>query len=184
MPDVVKVIKGQHRRLTELLEQAQQEESDTAELLQQVKRLLTPHSEAEESFVYPRISELNPRETDEVHDGTAEHHHVEELLNELLDEDPDGPGFDGKLAAMVGELQHHIDEEEDELLPVLTERADDSERDAMGDRFVTATGSDGSSSAQHDATRDELYQEAKERDIAGRSSMTKDELAAAVEQAE
>ncbi len=102
--------------------------------------MLTPHSEAEESFVYPRISELQPKEDDEVKDGAAEHHHAEQVLSELLAEDPDAPGYDGKLAGLVGELHHHIEEEESELLPVLSDKAGDDERDAMGDRFLAVTG--------------------------------------------
>ena len=58
---------------------------------------------------------------------------------------------------------------------VIGERPEDSRVEV----FIEAASID-----TRDATRDELYQEAKERDIAGRSSMTKDELAAAVEQAE
>jgi hemerythrin superfamily protein len=91
--------------------------------------MLMPHSEAEESFVYPEIRRYEPEETAEVHDGTAEHHHIEQLMRELLSEDPDGPGYDGKLAAMVAELRHHVEEEEEDLLPVLSEKRAGSGRE-------------------------------------------------------
>lgn len=175
MPDVVTLIKAQHRELEQLLEQAQEEEADTLSILRSIEAMLTPHSEAEESFVYPRIAQLNPQEDDEVKDGAAEHHHAAAVLAELLSEDPDGPGYDGKLAGLAGELRHHIEEEEEELLPVLSERADAQERDAMGDRFLAATGTTGQAVAEG-ATRDELYELAQQRDIAGRSSMSKEEL--------
>jgi hemerythrin superfamily protein len=183
MPDVVKLIKAQHRQVDDLLEQAQSEGADVRSLLQQVSDLLLPHSEAEESFVYPAIRERAPDEAEEVHDGVAEHHHIEELLRELLTEDPDGPGFDGKLAAMVGELRHHVEEEEEDLLPVLSEKASDEERERMGARFAAETGSADLTALGNaeDATRAELYEKAKKRDIPGRSKMSKDELAEAVE---
>jgi hemerythrin-like domain-containing protein len=179
VPDVVALIKSQHRQLEQLLEQAEQEDTDILDLLRQVSAMLTPHSEAEESYVYPRIAELQPDEAEETHDGAAEHHHAEALLNELLAGDPDEPGYDGKLAALVGELHHHIEEEESELLTVLSDKASDDEREQLGARFAADTGQAGVTVAA-DASKSELYEQAKEADVPGRSSMTKDELAQAI----
>jgi len=193
MADVVDLIKMQHRAVDALLEQAQKAEpAEIARLLRQVADMLMPHSEAEESFVYPAIRQYDEREDAEVKDGVAEHHHIEQLLQELLDGDPSGPGYDGKLAAMVAELHHHVEEEEQDLLPILSERASDEEREELGTRFAEVTGhqledeaerrSGGSGGSDTEgATRDELYEKAKERDIPGRSSMTKHELAEALE---
>jgi hemerythrin superfamily protein len=190
VPDVVALIKSQHRELEELLEQAEQEDSDTLLVLRRVAGLLGPHSKAEEAFVYPRIAELQPDERDEVHDGAAEHHHAESMLAELLAAKPDEPGYDGKLAALIGELQHHVEEEESDLLPVLSEKASDEEREQLGARFAAQTGrsevrpEEGGSATgapvPADATKAELYERAKDADLPGRSSMTKDELAQAL----
>jgi hemerythrin superfamily protein len=198
VPDVVALIKSQHRELEELLAAAEQEDSDTLMVLRRVAGLLGPHSKAEETFVYPRIAELQPDERDEVHDGAAEHHHAESMLAELLAAKPDEPGYDGKLAALIGELQHHVEEEESELLPVLSEKASDEEREQLGARFAAQTGrsevrpeeagsgaaGDGSASDPGDATKAELYEQAKDADIPGRSSMTKEELARALAEKE
>jgi hemerythrin superfamily protein len=195
MADVVELIKAQHRRIDELLAQAEQAEPDQlAALLRQVADLLLPHSEAEESFVYPAIKDYDTSEADEVKDGVAEHHHMEGLLQELLTEDPSGPGYDGKLAAMIGELRHHVEEEEQDLLPVLTEQASDEEREELGARFAEVTGhqledeaaraepSPAKGSDGDGVTREELYEQAKKNDVPGRSTMSKDELARALEQ--
>jgi hemerythrin superfamily protein len=191
------LIKIQHRRIDELLEQAEQAEPERmAVLLRQVADLLLPHSEAEESFVYPAIKDYDRSEADEVKDGVAEHHHIEGLLQELLTEDPSGPGYDGKLAAMIGELRHHVEEEEQDLLPVLTEQASDEEREELGARFAEVTGhqledeaergsaaSPGKGPDGDGVTREELYEQAKKKDIPGRSTMSKDELARALDEA-
>ncbi|MFL6128357.1 MAG: hemerythrin domain-containing protein [Mycobacteriales bacterium] len=192
MADIVDLIKAQHRQVDKLIKDAegkaeQGESRAIPALLQQAADLLLPHSQAEESFVYPRIAELDRSERDEVHDGAAEHHHVEELLRELLAEDPEAAGYDGKLAAMAGELRHHVEEEEQELLPVLSENCPDEERAEMADRFAAATGSGavrpdpGGSADPSRATRAELYEMAKEQDVSGRSKMSKEELAEAVD---
>lgn len=191
MADVVELIKAQHRRIDELLEQAEQAEPEqVGALMRQVADLLLPHSQAEESFVYPAIKDYDRSEDDEVKDGVAEHHHIEGLLQELLDDEPGGPGYDGKLAALIGELRHHVEEEEQDLLPVLSEQASDDEREELGARFAEVTGHQledeaerGTSPDAGGATRDELYEQAKEKDIPGRSTMTKDELAEALDKA-
>lgn len=162
-----------------------EEGSDRVALLTQVRDLLVPHSQAEESFVYPAIADRAPDEGSEVKDGTAEHHHIEATLGELLSQDPDSPGYDGLLAAMVGELRHHVQEEEEELLPVLAEKASSHEREQMAIRFrqeTSWTGDTGDQSSDGDATRAELYEKAKEQDVPGRSAMTKSELSDAVDQ--
>lgn len=183
--DVVTLIKAQHREMERLLNQAAQEEADTLTLLRQVHELLVPHSEAEESFVYPAIAKADPEEGEDVKDGAAEHHHIEGLLKQLLDEDPDEPGYDGKLAAMAGELRHHVEEEEQELLPVLEEKASSRQRANLAARFVKATGWTGKGSSglgkNEQPTRAQLYEKAKEQKVPGRSTMNKAELTEAVD---
>jgi hemerythrin superfamily protein len=186
MPDVVEVIKKQHKVIDSLLSQAEQEGADVRTLMQQVADLLKPHSEAEESFVYPAIRQKQADEAEMVKDGVAEHHHLEGLLDQLLQEDPEGPGYDGKLAALIGELRHHVEEEENDLLPVLEKKTASAEREAMGRRFLEETGqaSGGAGSdvgSASEPTKAELYDKAKEQDIEGRSTMSKDELKQAVE---
>jgi hemerythrin superfamily protein len=201
MPDVVQVIKEQHKVIGDLLSQAEQEGADVKTLMQQVADLLKPHSEAEESFVYPAIRQRKADEGEQVKDSVAEHHHHEGMLDDLLSQEPDAPGYDGTLAALIGELRHHVEEEEQDLLPVLEKKAGEQEREAMGRRFLEETGqagggvgsdagsaSSGSASSSgatgsgsDEPTKAELYEKAKEQDVEGRSTMTKDELKEAVE---
>ena len=187
MPDIVEVIKEQHRRVDKLLSQAAEKDADTAGLLRQVAELLVPHSEAEEDFVYPAIRQKASEAGEEVQDGVAEHHQVEEMLRNLLRGEPGDPCYDGTLAALTGELRHHVQEEEEELLPLLAEHSTADERDEMGRRFVAATTGGSAGPAEdhakgHDPTKAELYEEAKRQDVPGRSQMTKDELARAVKE--
>ncbi|MFC4069594.1 hemerythrin domain-containing protein [Actinoplanes subglobosus] len=175
MPDIVEIIKEQHRQVDELLTRAEEGNEDSAALMREVAKLLLPHSEAEESFVYPAIRDLAGEIGEEIKDGAAEHHQVEEMLQNLLRGDDDDPGFDGTIAAIAGELRHHVQEEEQDLLPILTERLDATERAEMGRRFLEATGAD-----MHESTRRELYEKAREQQIPGRSHMNKQELADAL----
>jgi hemerythrin superfamily protein len=139
LPDVVEVIKAQHRQIDQLLDQTQQEGADVAALVQQVADLLIPHSEAEEGFVYPTIREKASDAGSDVKDGVAEHHHIEDMLRSLLSQQPGDPGYDGKLAGLIGELRHHVEEEEEELLPLLERKSSSDELAQLGERFEQAT---------------------------------------------
>jgi hemerythrin superfamily protein len=181
VPDIVEIIKEQHRQVDDLLSQAEEDGADTVALLEEVARMLLPHSAAEEDFVYPAIREQAGEAGEEVRDGVEEHHQIEEMLKNLLAGSPDDPGYDGTLAAIIGELRHHVQEEEEDLLPILADRLDDDEREEMGRRFAEAT--TGTPPDTGHETRRELYEKAKEQEIPGRSRMSRDELARAVHEA-
>ena len=117
MAGVVTLIKEDHKELERVFVKLENEQGDIKELLQTVAELLIPHSKAEEQIVYPAIRAAVPDDKADVDDGLAEHHHVEATLKKLLASDPDAPGADGLIAAMIGEVRHHVEEEENEILP-------------------------------------------------------------------
>ncbi|MDQ4010365.1 MAG: Rho termination factor N-terminal domain-containing protein [Actinomycetota bacterium] len=88
---------------------------------------------------------------------------------------------------MVGELRHHVEEEEQELLPVLETKASSEQRADLAARSAKVTGwtgkgSGGLGSKDGQPTRAELYDKAKELKVPGRSGMNKAELAEAVDE--
>ena len=139
MTGVVTLIKDDHKALEAVFKKLESAEpGEIPDLLRQVERLLVPHSKAEEQVVYPAIKRLVPDEEPDVDDGLAEHKHVEETLTELLAADPEAPGVDGLIAAMIGEVRHHVEEEEAEILPALVEAADNQQLGQLGDEFTAA----------------------------------------------
>ena len=139
MSGVITLIKDDHKKLEAVFKQLEKAEpKDTPPLLQQVAELLIPHSKAEEQVVYPAIKSATPDEADGVDDGLAEHHHVEEVLQQLLDSDPEAPGVDGLVAAMIGEVRHHVEEEEQEILPAFGKDASNEQLTELGEKFTQA----------------------------------------------
>jgi hemerythrin superfamily protein len=139
MTGVVTLIKDDHKKLEAVfkkLESAEPEE--IPDLLQEVARLLIPHSKAEEQVVYPAIKQLVPSEGSDVDDGLAEHQHVEKTLTQLLASDPESPGVDGLIAAMIGEVRHHVEEEEEQILPAFAEAASNQQLADLGQQFTDA----------------------------------------------
>lgn len=138
MAGVVTLIKDDHAQLEKVFKQLEAQKGDVKDLLQQVEELLVPHSKAEEEVVYPAIKQTAPDEADEVDDGLAEHHHVEEVLTQLLGMDPDEPGADGLIAALIGEVRHHVEEEEQDILPKFSDEASNQQLSELGERFTAA----------------------------------------------
>ena len=139
MPGVITLIKDDHKKLESVFKQLEKAEPDAIPaLLQQVAELLIPHSKAEEQVVYPAIKAAVPDEGSDVDDGLAEHQHVEATLKQLLAADPSEPGVDGLVAAMIGEVRHHVEEEEQEILPTFGDKVPNEQLSELGERFTAA----------------------------------------------
>lgn len=138
MPDVVTLIENDHRQLEEVFSSIEAADGDVKPLIEQVAELLIPHSKAEEQVVYPAIKQIAPGEAEDVDDGLEEHHHVEEMLKQVLAEDSDAPGADGILAAIIGEVRHHVEEEEQLILPKFADKATPQQLDELGAKFAEA----------------------------------------------
>ena len=139
MSGVVTLIKDDHQKLESVFKKLESAEpAEIKDLLQQVARLLIPHSKAEEQVVYPAIKRIVPSEESDVDDGLAEHQHVEKTLTQLLASDPEAPGVDGLIAAMIGEVRHHVEEEEEEILPAFSEVANNQQLSELGREFTEA----------------------------------------------
>lgn len=87
---------------------------------------------------YPAIKATAPDEGSDVDDGIAEHHHVEDTLHQLLAMDPEEPGADGLIAAMIGEVRHHVEEEEQQILPKFAQEASNDLLSELGAEFTAA----------------------------------------------
>ena len=139
MSGVVTLIKDDHQKLESVFKKLESAEpAEIKDLLQQVASLLIPHSKAEEQVVYPAIKRIVPSEESDVDDGLAEHQHVEETLTQLLASDPEAPGVDGLIAAMIGEVRHHVEEEEEEILPAFSDAATNQQLSDLGREFTEA----------------------------------------------
>ncbi|NAS25882.1 hypothetical protein GT755_29895 [Herbidospora sp. NEAU-GS84] len=106
--------------------------------------------------------------------GTEEHHEAEHLLATLMAADPGKGDFTTVLERFEKAVKHHVDEEESDPLPVLGKAIPPDKLMKMGRVFSQAK-----PPKPKGRTKEELVEQAREN-IEGYSSMTKDELAAAL----
>jgi hemerythrin superfamily protein len=174
MSDVVDMIIADHREVERLFDLLQNEPDKRALALPTLSALLIAHSRAEEAEVYP-VARSEAAETDEVAHSQEEHAEAEDLLERLQSIDPDSAEFTPALEELVKAVQHHVDEEESSVLPGIRERLSDQRRAELGAAFATSRAAHlGDRPGQ--ATKTELLQQAKNANIEGASTMSKDEL--------
>ena len=111
-----------------------------------------------------------------VEEAKTEHEGARKVLAEVERLSPNEPGFDGAFEMLEAGISHHVEEEETEVFPKLRKSASAAQLNEVGQQVEEAKGN----AALEDMSRDELYQRAQDADIPGRSSMTKDELIAAL----
>jgi hypothetical protein len=194
--DAVTLITQDHRELEAMFERLTSERGSRPLLTALVGAMLVAHSRAEEEKVYPEIAKASPGEEGEVHHGAEEHHEAEAIFHRLEKLDPEGPEYDSVLQEFVEAVKHHVQEEESEILPALQQAVSSEKLQELGQAFAAIrareitkfTRSDGGGNGRgpsgggQDTTKDELYDKAREAGIEGRSTMSKDELAKAVQQ--
>ena len=182
--NVVDLIMNDHRELERIFDQLMTQPDKRPSLVPVMITLLTAHSRAEESEVYPAAKDSGGSE--DVEHSQKEHLEADQLAAKVAETDYDSPEFGEALQKLIDAVKHHVEEEETDLLPTLEESVDRTRLEELGERFeeqrvelLSDHGYDGGA-VTGDETKAELYEHAKEADIPGRSSMNKDELARAL----
>jgi iron-sulfur cluster repair protein YtfE (RIC family) len=174
--DVLDHLIEEHRKVEQLLDQIKKTEpgAERDRLYTEIDDALTTHMDVEERFLYPLIAEHIGKEDAE--DATDEHALTREGLAAVKERLEEG-AFEAAVDILEKGISHHVSEEEETLFPELRAKAGSqlSEMDPEELEQQVETAPD------VELTRDELYEQAKAADIDGRSSMTKDELAAALD---
>ena len=191
--DAIDLITEDHRLLETLFARLTEDDVDRLALVAEITARLTAHARAEEQEVYPAIKKAAAAEADEVDHAYDEHLEAEHELRKVRNL-IGSPHFAEAVEAFVAAVTHHVQEEESDVLPALREAVDAATLRRLGEAFADvragllteagfapppdAVNGDGNDLTE--ATRDELYEMAKKADVAGRSSMTKEELAEAL----
>ena len=112
-----------------------EEGAEREKVVTELQQALTLHMELEEQLVYPLVqSNVGVEDAEE---AEIEHGFARETLAKLVSSVSE-PGF-GALAEMLkGGIEHHVKEEESELLPELKESMEREQWRALGDSIAQA----------------------------------------------
>ena len=138
--DVFTIIVEEHR-MVDMLGAKYKQSQDSLEKQQiahNIIKLLSLHAACEEMALYPVMKEKLPDGAQQVAHALHEHQVVKELLL-LLDNSQVGHAhFDERLLECMADIQQHVAEEEQQLLPVLRQVCSDDEVRMMTEHYITS----------------------------------------------
>ena len=108
------------------------------ELVDTMIELLTRHTYIENEVMYPRVRELLPDLEDDVLESYEEHHVADMIIMELSMMKPTDERFDAKTTVLIENVEHHIDEEEEEWFPKVREGLGRTQLREIGEELLAA----------------------------------------------
>ncbi|GAB2783034.1 hemerythrin domain-containing protein [Halomonas shantousis] len=124
--------------LTQLVSTTERAEKKRPELLEKIELEVLAHTTIEEEIFYPAFKESNGKENDRMYyEAWEEHRAVEELvLPDLKKTDPTSPQFSGRAKVLKEMLEHHIEEEEEDMFEKARETMSESQLNELGERMA------------------------------------------------
>ncbi len=105
-----------HRGLLDKLARTEGESEERKRLFEAFTKEVKSHAAAEEQALYSTMLR-KPETNDETRHSVAEHHEIEEALNDLAATEMSSSAWKAKFKQLDHDYRHHIDEEEDEHFP-------------------------------------------------------------------
>ncbi len=128
MSDAITQLKDDHDRVEKLFKKYEDTTSRAVKtrrkLVDQIIEELSTHAAIEEQVFYPISRELSDEAEDQTLESLEEHHLVKIVLAELTKMDPEDERFNPKVTVLMENVRHHVEEEENDLFPMI--------RDAFG----------------------------------------------------
>ena len=136
--NAIDLLKQDHQEAASLMDQIDTADSggkkSKMELFNQLKSALTLHTQIEEQVFYPALE--NHQETrDLVKEAYSEHREVKNLLSEISGLSPTGNDFMNKFTELRDNVEHHVEEEENEMFPKVKQVLSKSQIDEIGQRM-------------------------------------------------
>lgn len=117
MSTIFEALRADHDIQRELLKKLTATSGDSeerAEVFEELKKELECHADAEERFFYKPIIDKDLTQ-DKARHGIAEHHEIDELIEELEKTPFSSPGWLVTAKKLGEKVKHHLDEEEHEI---------------------------------------------------------------------
>jgi hemerythrin superfamily protein len=185
--DALLLLTADHNRVRGLFArfEAAEESDDTEEmgtLATKILEELAVHTTIEEQVFYPAVDQADEEVHEVVVEGIEEHHVVKELAKEIQALEPGDEVWVAKMKVMMENVEHHADEEEQELFPEVRKALDSATLEDLGQRLEALKAELGAPTVadKEHFTVEQLHELARDQEIPGRSSMDRDELVATV----
>jgi hemerythrin-like domain-containing protein len=132
------LLKEDHKKVSGIFQQleptTERAEKTREELFGKLKQELEIHTQIEETIFYPAIKQAH--ETREITlEGLEEHHVVKILLRELEETPVTAEEWTAKLKVLQENVEHHVEEEEEEMFQKARQVLSEEEINDLGARM-------------------------------------------------
>lgn len=185
--DALTLLTADHNRVRGLFARwkTAHEADDTVtagELFKKIADELDVHTDIEETVFYPAIRDLDDEIRELVMEALEEHKVAKTEIHEARMLPAADERFAAKVTVLIESVDHHAEEEETELWPLLRKAMPSERLEELGAALEERKRQLGAPTLADkiDLTKTELVEKAREQEIPGRSKMDHDELAATV----
>ncbi|KIR61757.1 hemerythrin domain-containing protein [Micromonospora haikouensis] len=138
--DAIVVLKEDHKEMRRLFRAFQDAQDGLAsqrqKLVGQILEALTVHTCLENEVMYPEVRKLLPDLEDDILESYEEHHVADLLCAELATMDADDDHFNAKTTVLIENVEHHVEEEEQEWFPKVREALGRKQLQEIGERML------------------------------------------------
>lgn len=136
--NAIELLKQDHQEAAGMMDELETADKGsmniTRDTFRQLKDALTLHTQIEEQVFYPAL-EQHDETRDMVSEAHSEHNEVKEMLAEMTGMNPGSDEFMDKLTELRDSIEHHVEEEENEMFPKAEKVLGESRLREMGQQM-------------------------------------------------
>jgi hemerythrin superfamily protein len=132
--NAIELLKEDHEVVSKLFDQVRSTpESKHRALFNKIKAELDTHAHIEETVFYPRLKKDGKKDlVDVTLEGIEEHRQVKMFLEEMAGMRRGGDEFEAKLKVLMEDVEHHVEEEEGAMFPMVKDQFSDAVLERLG----------------------------------------------------
>ncbi|MCT1355151.1 hemerythrin domain-containing protein [Gordonia sp. p3-SID1431] len=138
--DAIVILRDDHKQIRKLFRDFRSQGDNAVKtkgkIVDKIIEALTVHTYIENEVMYPEIRKRVPDLEDDILESYEEHHVADVLVIELAALSPDNERFDAKTTVLIENVEHHIEEEEDEWFPKVREALSRKELREIGEEML------------------------------------------------
>ncbi|AXY52099.1 hemerythrin domain-containing protein [Rhodococcus ruber] len=137
--DAIVLLKEDHKEIRKLFREfrgADDDDEEKGRIVGRIIELLTVHTYIENEGMYPEVRSLLPDLESDILESFEEHHVADVLVMELAGMKPGAERFDAKTTVLIENVEHHIEEEEEEWFPKVREALGRKKLQEIGARML------------------------------------------------
>ena len=129
--NALEMLRGEHRAVEELFEQfgSAKASSQKRKIFEEIADALAVHATIEEKHFYPAVKEKATE--DLLLEAVEEHLEIKRVIADLLGMDPSDDAFEAKVKVLQDDVEHHVEEEEEELFPEVEKLFDEGQLETI-----------------------------------------------------